>query len=182
MNQLTKDQIILTNWDKKFLQVALLTATWSKDPRRKVGCCIVDPKTNIQLSGGYNGLPRGIKDSDERLQNRELKLKIIVHAEANSITAAARKGHSIEGATMYSSLNPCASCASLIIQAGIERLVYIEDPSSTSWKEDHQLAKELLTEAGVEMVSARIEHNYNFDIKNSGYEEIPSNFILSSQQ
>ena len=126
-------------------------AQWSKDPRRKVGCLIVDADQN-QLSGGYNGFPRGIVDDDRRLNNREIKLKMIVHAEANAVAAAARNGHSINGATAYVTHNLCSQCACLLIQAGIKRVVCVEQQDySSDWEKDFQWARVLLEETGVEL-------------------------------
>ena len=70
----------MNNWDRKFLSAAALVASWSKDPSTKVGCIITDDDHN-QLAGGFNGFPRGVSDN-ERLHDRETKLKIVVHAEA----------------------------------------------------------------------------------------------------
>jgi len=59
-----------SNWDRKFMEMAVLVASWSKDPSTKVGCVIAD-SDHAQLSEGFNGFPRGIAD-DGRLQQREL--------------------------------------------------------------------------------------------------------------
>ena len=140
----------MTNWDARWMDHAKTIAQWSKDPRRKVGCLIIDADQN-QLSGGYNGFPRGIAD-DDRLNDRETKLKIIVHAEANAVAAAARKGHSIKGATAYITHNLCSQCACLLIQAGIKRVVCIEQQDySSDWEKDFQWARVLLAETGVEL-------------------------------
>ena len=134
-------------WYCRFLAIAKETASWSKDPNKQVGCVIVDDDKN-QLSGGYNGFPRGIKD-DQRLDNRELKLKMIVHAEANAVAAAARNGHSIKGATAYITHPPCVPCASLLIQAGIKRVVHVRGSLPSKWEQEWLLATSLLQEAGV---------------------------------
>jgi dCMP deaminase len=132
------------------MEHAKAVAKWSKDPRRKVGCLIIDADQN-QLSGGYNGFPRGIAD-DDRLNDRETKLKMIVHAEANAVAAAARKGHSVKGATAYVTHSLCSHCACLLIQAGIKRVVCEEQLGySKEWEKDFLLAGVLLVEAGVEL-------------------------------
>lgn len=138
----------MTNWDARWMQAAENVAQWSKDPRRKVGCIIVDDDNN-QLSGGYNGFPRGIAD-DTRLHDRDIKLKMVVHAEANAVAAAARNGHSIKGGTAYITHNPCSQCACLMIQAGIKRMVFARQTGySAEWHKDFQLALELLGEAKI---------------------------------
>src|SRR3990172_2103187 len=81
-------QAPLDAWDSRFLRLAEFVAQWSKDPNTKVGAVIVDGTHRI-VSLGFNGFPRGV-DDDERLRNRELKLKLMVHAEMNAILFAGR--------------------------------------------------------------------------------------------
>jgi dCMP deaminase len=132
------------------MQQAEAVSQWSRDPRRKVGCIIVDADNN-QLSGGYNGFPRGIAD-DDRLLIRDTKNKLMVHAEANAVAAAARNGHSVKGATAYVTHNPCCQCACLLIQAGILRVVYAkQEGHSPDWTQDFEWALSLLQEACVEV-------------------------------
>src|ERR1700743_389657 len=76
-------------WDRHFLRLALANCEMSKDPRTQVGSVIVGPDREIR-SMGYNGLPRGIADSRERLHDRDLKLRLVVHGEMNAILNAAR--------------------------------------------------------------------------------------------
>ena len=76
-------------WDGRFLSLATHIANWSKDPSTKVGCVVVGPDREIR-STGFNGFPRGIADTDERLSDRELKSPLICHAEENAIMHAAR--------------------------------------------------------------------------------------------
>ena len=143
---------MISNWDRKFISIARLTASWSKDPRTKVGCIIVDDDHN-QLSGGFNGFPRGVAD-DGRLEDRETKLKIVVHAEANAVATAARNGHSLKGSTAYITLPPCCQCASLLIQAGVKKVVFphrfLTDDSHPGWSDSFKSAEDLLIEAGVQ--------------------------------
>ena len=65
----------LNKWDDRFLKLAELVSTWSKDPSSKVGAVIVDDKNRV-ISLGFNGLPRGVEDTKERLNTRELKYDI----------------------------------------------------------------------------------------------------------
>ena len=76
-----------TKWDDRFLVLAKLIGSWSKDPSTQVGAVIVDNKNRI-VSVGYNGFPRGVEDSEKRLCNRQEKYDIIVHAEVNAIAFA----------------------------------------------------------------------------------------------
>ena len=137
----------MNGWDRKFIEMAVLVSSWSKDPSTKVGCVIADTD-HAQLSEGFNGFPRGIAD-DERLQQREVKYRLIVHAEANAIAAAARNGHSLKGATAYVTFCPCPQCAALLIQAGIVRIVTIEGATPPHWKAECEIAQGMFKEAGV---------------------------------
>jgi dCMP deaminase len=132
-------------WDKRFLEMAQVVAQWSKDTRG-VGCVLVDDDKTI-LSTGFNGFPRGVLD-DGRLLNKVEKLKIVVHAEANAVAAAARHGHAIKGSTAYITRRPCTQCAALLIQAGVKRVMSIQADEG-SWAENMECAVRLLLEAGV---------------------------------
>ena len=81
-------------WDRRFLDLASHICGWSKDPSTKVGCVVVGEDREIR-STGFNGFPRGIEDSMERLDDRELKYPLICHAEENAIMHAARFGSSL---------------------------------------------------------------------------------------
>ena len=71
-------------WDVRYIELAHKVSEWSKDPSTKIGCVVVGDKGQV-LAQGYNGFPRGIEDSEERLDNRETKLKYVVHGEMNAI-------------------------------------------------------------------------------------------------
>lgn len=135
-------------WDLWFLGLAEYTASASKDPSTKVGSVIADSKRRI-ISLGYNGLPAGIEDTDERLLNRDLKYKLIVHAERNALLFSNSK---VENCTIYTwPFMPCSSCASLIIQSGINRVVSLKS-DNPRWVEDFTLSCHLFKEASVEVV------------------------------
>lgn len=135
-------------WDKWFLGLAEYVSTASKDPSTQVGAVITDPKKRI-VSMGYNGMPRGVTDTSERLQNRELKYKIIIHAERNALLFADR---SLDACTIYTHpFAPCTVCAGLIIQSGIKRVVSLSN-DNPRWIEDIKISAQLFSEAGVEFV------------------------------
>ena len=147
-------------WRKRFLEQALLLSTWSKYPGHKVGCVIYDDDKN-QLSGGFNGFPRNIKD-DGRLQVREKAIKMVVHAEANAIATGARNGHSLKGGSLYSTHRSCSQCAALIIQAGIKAVISIWgqkelSSSGVDWKPEFDFGTEMLMEAGVKVSQLDME-------------------------
>jgi dCMP deaminase len=136
-------------WDQRFLRLAEHISGWSKDPSTKVGCVVVGPDREIR-STGFNGFPRGIEDSAERLNNRELKYPLICHAEENACMHAARIGVSLRGCVAYVTWPPCTRCARSLVQAGIEQVVYpseLEIPER--WRGDFQMSMDMLREAGV---------------------------------
>lgn len=136
-------------WDNRYMEMAMLVATWSKDPSSKIGAVAVNEKGQI-LTTGYNGFPRGIAD-DDRLNDRPVKYKYIVHAEQNAIYNATYNGVSLYGSTMYVAGLPCCSdCAKGIIQVGVRRVVMNGDPLNGRWAESTRLTLDMFKEAGVE--------------------------------
>lgn len=138
----------LTKWDWRFIQRAEAIALWSKDPNKKVGCVLALGKRSI--AEGYNGFPEGLSDDLSRLKNQFFKDRVILHAEKNAVINAGKFGVATEGATAYVNYHPCASCASVLIQAGIKKIV-CPSPSEASdkWKEDFKLSSDILVEAGL---------------------------------
>ncbi len=137
-------------WDERFLEMAALVASWSKDPSTKCGAVIVRPDRSV-ASVGFNGFPRGCLDMAELYANRELKLERVVHAEVNAILAAKEP---LLGYTLYS-WPPCARCAATIIQAGIKRVVHRHQESAdinVRWRDSIQIGLDMFAEAGVEVV------------------------------
>ena len=137
----------LKKWDTRFLELAKLVGSWSKDPSTQVGAVIVDEKKRI-VSIGFNGFPSGVQDSEERLHNRDLKYDIVIHAEANALAFANR---SVEGCTIYTwPFQPCSRCAGLIIQSGIKRVVSVV-LNQDRWKKNFEIARQLFEESGIIM-------------------------------
>lgn len=134
-------------WDRRFLDLAGLVAGWSKDPSTRVGCCVT--RGRIVLALGYNGLPRGVRDTRARLEDRALKLQLIVHAEQNAILHAGRAGVSLVGGTAYATWPPCCRCAVSWIQAGVVRVVWPACEVPDRWRRDFDLAVRVMVEAGV---------------------------------
>jgi dCMP deaminase len=146
-------------WDRHFLGLALAHAQMSKDPSTKVGAVIIGPGRAI-LSAGFNGLPRGIEDTESRLRDRDVKLKLIVHAEMNAVLAAARLGVRLDGTTLYLAATddtgmvwggpPCTRCTVELIQAGITEIVSHPVKSVPSrWHADLAVSRDLLGEVGM---------------------------------
>lgn len=120
----------------------------SKDPSTKVGAVIFDDKRRL-VSAGYNGLPRGVSDTSERLQDRETKYKMILHAERNAMAFATAP---LEGSTLFCTHPCCTQCAAQVIQMGIKHVCWPkpELEFSDRWAADMRLSLEMFTEAGVE--------------------------------
>jgi dCMP deaminase len=121
---------------------------WSENSyckRSRVGCLVVKNKTII--SDGYNGTPSGFPNKCEDENN--VTLPTVLHAEANAITKLAKSNNSAEGATLYVTLSPCFECAKMIIQAGIVRVVYLEQYRKTE-------SFDLFEEAGIEVKQIKI--------------------------
>ena len=134
-------------WDKRYMQIAIEVSKWSKDPSTKVGAVIVGKKGQI-VSQGYNGFPRGIKDSWERLNTRETKYKFILHAEMNAILNALYNGSSVNDCTIYvHGLPVCNECAKAIIQSGIREVIYDCDKYADT--AGVQASKRMMDAAGV---------------------------------
>lgn len=143
-------------WDRRFLSLAEHVSNWSLDPSTKVGAVAV--KDRRVLATGYNGLPRGVADLPGRLNNRDEKYLRTVHAEANIVAQAARFGIDLFGASVYVwPFLPCSNCTTLMIQAGIQRIVVPDLPIPDRWKANFDLSVEMLREAGVGLMLLSVE-------------------------
>ncbi len=136
----------MSNWHQRFLEVAEIISTWSKDPSTKVGAVIVDRKRRV-VSHGYNGFPRGVRDDASRYADRETKMEMVVHAEANAILNA--KGADLEGTTLYCTFFPCPHCAALIIQAGISTVIATPREADGRYEPRFQISRQMFREAGI---------------------------------
>jgi dCMP deaminase len=87
----------LDHWDIKYLSIAKEVSNWSKDPSTQVGAVIADAERRI-VAVGFNGLPKKVCDSPERLSDRSKKYPMVVHAEANVAVIA---GPAANGGTIY---------------------------------------------------------------------------------
>lgn len=117
--------------DNLYMQVAKEHAKLSKAVRLKVGSVIVT-KSQVML-GGYNGQPPGYPNECETVVGDTLVTKhSTLHAEVNSILKAAREGVSLDGSTLYVSVEPCAACCAMIKASGITRVVFEQKYSSAS--------------------------------------------------
>ena len=145
-----KDILTLSNnWDVRYLELAEQVSSWSKDPSRQIGAVAVGTKGQV-LAQGYNGFPRGIKDSSTRYNDREMKYKFVVHAEQNVIYNATYNGVSLDGATLYVwGLPVCSDCAKGVIQTGIKRVVMPLQEIPDHWVDSWALTQLLFNEANI---------------------------------
>jgi dCMP deaminase len=140
-----------TLWHARFFELAQHISCWSKDPSTKVGAVIVNDKKQV-LSHGYNGFPRGIQDTEERYNDRNLKLRLVCHAERNALDNAL---FDLEGATLYSTLFPCTDCTKGIIQRGITTVVTKDWRTASGRAVDtfaFETSQSMLEEAGVDIL------------------------------
>lgn len=132
------------SWDAYFMATALLMASRSSCERLNVGCVIVSggSQKNRIVAAGYNGYLPGAPHNSRVRDGHE---QATVHAEQNAISDAARRGVSLDGATIYITHFPCINCAKILAAAGIRRIKYHRD-----YRND-DLVKDILLESGVEL-------------------------------
>ena len=140
-------------WGNRYTCLAKEISTWSKDPSTKVGAVVIGNNGEV-LSQGYNGFPRGIKDTAARLKDRERKYNLVVHAEMNAIYNAGLNGVSLKGSTLYVyGLPVCNECAKGIIQVGIDKVIATRPADyNEKWDDSIKDAKALFKEAEVDYI------------------------------
>ena len=104
-----------------FMAMARSCTLASKAVRKKVGCVVV--KNGQVISNGFNGTPSGF---DNTCEVNDVTKPEVLHAESNALMKLAQSTNSSTGSIMYLTCSPCFDCAKLIIQAGVERVVYEE--------------------------------------------------------
>ena len=142
------------SWDTYFMQIAHLVATRATCPRRSVGAIVVKEKHIVAT--GYNGAPAGLPHCPPGGDENEWPRGCLIsghcmrslHAEQNCLLQAAKIGVSCLGATMYVTCQPCNTCAKMVINAGIVRVVYEGD-----YPDDFSL--ELFRDSGLEVFRYR---------------------------
>lgn len=148
----------MSKWDKRFIELAQLVASWSKDPSTKCGAVIIRPDKTL-ASVGFNGFPKGCDDSEEIYNNRELKYGRMVHAEVNAILHAQED---LTGYTIYTAQDPpigasCDRCTTNVIQAGIKEIKYLAPKVlEERWRESLDRGLAMYKEAGVSVIPLEI--------------------------
>jgi len=141
------------SWDDYFIEVMEAVAKRATCERGRSGCVIA--RDNIILSTGYVGSPKGsphcddvghlMKDMIHEDGSKSRHCLRTSHAEANAIAQAAKSGTSIDGATLYCRMTPCRTCAMLIANSGIVRVVVQNDYHGGAE------SKEIFKNAGVKL-------------------------------
>lgn len=150
---------IARHWDVRFLNIARLVSTWSKDPLTKVGAIAVSPDRRI-LAQGYNGFPSGSKDLPEDYAVRERKYENIIHAESNVIYNACNAKTGLTCATVFVfGMYPCSECIKALAQVGIARVVFQlgNSQSKDKWKEEFKISRRIMMELGIGMTQYKGE-------------------------
>jgi dCMP deaminase len=151
LNNPNKGTAMRPSWDDYFYKIANDVAERATCVRRKVGAIIVKDKRI--LATGYNGVPMGIVHCGERGCLREQlgvpsgekhELCRGLHAEQNAVIQAAKHGVTIDGGTLYCTNQPCVVCSKIIINSGIEEIVFFEGYPDA-------LAEEMLAEANIKV-------------------------------
>ncbi len=140
------------SWDEYFLNLAITIGSRGTCDRGRAGCVIAKNKRIV--STGYVGSPIGLPHCDEvghefhtveQIDGTKSKHCIrTTHAEQNAICQAARFGIALEGSTLYCKMTPCYTCAKMIINAGIKRVVCSQDYHASA------RSKEIFKEAKVD--------------------------------
>lgn len=139
--------------DLRFMHLAMELSYHSKDPSTQVGAVLVSPEGQV-VSSGWNRFPEGIPETPEAMADRELKMKLIVHAEMTAILDAARRGVRVQGCTLYVVArsgdvvwggSPCVRCTAEAIPSGVARVVgWVPEGIPERWQADLLLARSLL--------------------------------------
>ncbi|WP_053954743.1 deoxycytidylate deaminase [Inediibacterium massiliense] len=140
------------SWDEYFMNIAEIAKTRSTCLRRQIGAVIVKDKRI--LSTGYNGAPSNtahcldigcLREKRNIPSGQRHELCRALHAEQNAMIQAAYHGVSVQGATLYSTLQPCVLCAKMAINAGIKKIVF-------KGNYPDELSMDILEEAGIKLI------------------------------
>ena len=144
----------LYNWDERYIELAAHVASWSKDPDAKVGCVIVSPTFGRALTFSFNGFPAIVTDCVKILhhEDKNKKLDRTIHAEQNALLYAGRDAKDCHAYIVGKPV--CNTCAIMLIQAGIRRVVAAPPlaEGGGKWDERGRMALTMFKDAGVGFV------------------------------
>lgn len=137
-------------WDDRFLEMAKMVSTWSKDPSTQCGAVITKGKEVVSV--GYNGFPKGVFDHPSIYADRDRKYKRVIHAEQNAILYA--KQDLLDCTCYVYPMPPCSTCAALLIQSGIKRIVSIQPSKELieRWGDGFSEAFSMYDDVGLELI------------------------------
>ena len=138
--------------------MAALVASYSKDDSTKCGAVIVRPDNSI-CSTGYNGFPRGVKDTITARKKRPNKYLYTEHSERNAIYNShdsSMEGYSMFVYTYPNTLMVCADCARAIIQTGITTVFVQSFETIAHWQDSCDASMEMFGESGVALIASKV--------------------------
>ena len=151
-NNEQKTNYVRPSWDEYFMKITEMVGSRGSCDRGRAGCVITRDKRIVAT--GYVGSPIGLAHCDEAGHEMHTVTHAdgstsrhcirTTHAEQNAICEAARMGIAINGATLYCKMTPCYTCAKMIINAGIKKVVCAQDYHAS------KRSKEIFQEAGIE--------------------------------
>ncbi len=143
------------SWDEYFMSVALLSAQRSKDPSTQVGACVANEQNKI-VGVGYNGFPWGCSDDEMPWERQgaflDTKYPYVCHAELNAVLNA--NSTNLRGCRIYVGLFPCNECTKVILQAGIQEIIYLSDKYKDS---DQVKASKIMLEKSPNITYRQLE-------------------------
>ena len=151
------------SWDVYFMRITHEVSQRSTCMRRKVGAVLV--RDRRILATGYNGAPSGLEHCEKVGCMRQLhnvpsgerhELCRGLHAEMNALIQAALFGISTAGSTLYTTAHPCSLCAKMLINAGVKRIVMLDDYPD-------ELSKAMLSEANIVLEAAQLTEDPKAD-------------------
>ena len=145
INEFTKNNKTRVEWDEYFMSIALLASCRSPCERLHVGSVIV--KNNRIISMGYNGFIHGAAHISRVQDNHE---QSIIHSEINAITDCAKRGTSLDGATIYVTHYPCPNCFRSIAASNIKEIYYLND------YKNNPIVKELANDSNIKIIKINI--------------------------
>ena len=140
-------------WPRRWLKLAHEVAAWSKDDTQ-VGAVLFDANRNPR-GFGYNGIPRGLSDTEPTRLQKPLKNWYFEHAERNVIYACSRNGITCDDCTIAITHWPCVDCTRAIIQSGIREVIVdaaclnADSPFYQKWQDQIQVSAHMMQEVGI---------------------------------
>ena len=145
------------DWIEYWYNEAINRSKRSKDANTKVGAVIVSEEDNVEISSGWNCLPRSVRHTEER-NSRPLKYLLTSHSEISAITNAALMGRSTKGMAIFVTLFPCSQCAAALINSGIKKVYAPEsDFTHEQYGESFKWSLQMFKEAKVRVEYVRKE-------------------------